>query len=341
MKNLFKTSISSTNKFLYLLSGAPEQRDQPQGAERAEVVDPAAVTREGMRGVNAQINHIGTLSTEAGEIIGEGLPQLIQGGINSPADAARIGAATGEAREAIVRQMEAGQDGAPEGQDFSPEAYAEVMSWFDEVDTQMAAAQVELTALADANPDNEDLARLLGAFNGMVADVAELREAATEDLSVLEQRALEGGITGPIGERLAQVAQGEVGAADSDAEGNAKYTPGGVDQPWCADFVNYCLEEAGGKGTGSSMAKSFTAESGNGHVAVVADDAGNTIGGNEGNAVSDNGHVDTFEKVISAEDVTAGNFEATKSVDQAQAGDIAVKSRDAGPSASAADQSVT
>lgn len=318
---------------------------QPEGAEGAEQlsqdkpqteIDPAQVAREGMRGVNAQIDHIGELSPAASQIIGEQLPSMIGRGLNSPADAARLGEAADEARTTITAQL--AEDGA-EAHDYPPEAYAEVTAWLDEVQTQMAAAQVELAAQVEAHPDNAELAQQKRAFDSMVTEVSQLQTTSSNDLSTLEQQALEGGVTGPLATRLAQVAQGEVGAANSDAEGNAKYS-GGVDQPWCADFVNYCLQEAGGKGTGSSMAQSFVQGEGKGHVAIVATADGGTIGGNEGNAVKAGGNASSFEKAISAEDVSAGRFDQVKSASEAGVGDIVVRSRQDGSNASAADQNV-
>ncbi|NCP67611.1 hypothetical protein GW756_05060 [bacterium] len=338
MKNLIQQPFSPRTNFIGRVPEGPEQSEQMQGAEVQAPVDHAAVAREGMREANAQIRHIGTLSPEAGQIVGQELPRLVSGGIDSADQAAALGAAAAQAREEITRQMNADPESDENNPEVTPEAYQEVMDYFTEIEAQMAAAQAVLQEQVEANPDNEYLADQLESFEGMMTEVSRLRTDASEDLSVLQQRAAEGGVTGPLAQRLAAVAQDEVGQATSDAEGNAKYTPGGTDQPWCADFVNYCLEEAGGQGTGSSMAKSFTAESGSGHVAVVVDDSGATVGGNEGDAVSDEGHVDRFEKVISAEDVSAGNFEDTRSVTEAKAGDIAVKSRETGDAAPAADQ---
>lgn len=343
MKNLFKTIFKTNTQFIGFNNETGRSPEEAETTKNniAEAVDPALLAENGMRAVNREIQHIGDLSPEAGEIVGKSLPQMLSNGINTPRDAERLGQAATDVRAEITRQMGAGVEGSPEGQEYPPEAYAEVEAWLDQVQTQMEAAQAVLQAEVDANPDNQALTTQLEAFQDAVTAVADLRTDASTDLGILAQHATEGGTTGPLAERLAQVATGEVGLVNSDAEGNSKYTPGGVDQPWCADFANWCLEQAGGKGTGSSMAQSFVQGEGLGHVAIVVNENGTTVGGNEGNAVSNGGNANRFQQAISADDVSAGNFGAVKSASEAGVGDIVVRSRDGGPKASAADQNVT
>lgn len=105
--------------------------------------------------------------------------------------------------------------------------------------------------------------------------------------------------------RLAQVAKWEIGAANSDAEGNAKYTPGWTSQHWCADFVNWCIEQAGGRWTDSSMAKSFINGDGTGHVGILVD--WQLVGGNQGDAVSAKAMPSDYTW-NTIENVTQGNY---------------------------------
>ena len=337
MKKLKFIVPSIHSRFINRLPEGPEAHEQQDSRAQAER-DPRQVMRQGVQGVNAQLETISTLSPDAAAIVGDALPNRIRAGITNPEDARRLGEAALLAQSEIETQLNGSVDGSP---DYPPEAYAEVAEWFKEVQVLMAEADAALAAQAQAHPDNEDLQRQHTAFSGMVEDVRDLSEQATTDLAALERAAAEGGTTGPIGEQLAAVAKGEVGKVTSDAEGNAKYTPGGVDQAWCADFVNYCLEQAGGQGTGSSMAQSFVQGEGYGHVAIVTEEDGGTVGGNEGNAVNNQGNAAKFEHAISAEAVTEGRFDKTKSAADAEVGDIVVRSRDAGPGQSTADQHVS
>lgn len=337
MKNLLAVTHLENKSFINLFPEGPEAAEQVNAAPDEAEIDPRQIAREGMRGVNDELAHIGTLSPEANQIVGAQLPDMIQAGITSPEDARHLGEAAAGARANIEASL---NEDDPAASEYPPEAYAEVTAWLEEVEAQMAAAQTALAAQAEEHPENVELQRQMTAFNGMVDEVRAFSDEARDDLAILQERALEGGVTGPLGERLAQLAEGEVGQVNSDAEGNQRYTPGAVDQPWCADFVNAMLEEAGGQGTGSSMAQSFVQGEGKGHVAIVTQADGNTVGGNEGNAVRAGGNAAEFEHAISAEAVSEGRFEERKDASQAQVGDIVVRSRDEGPGASAADQNV-
>ncbi len=85
-----------------------------------------------------------------------------------------------------------------------------------------------------------------------------------------------------LGEKCIQTAKQYMGI--SEGEANKKWS-GGKDQPWCADFINGVIKEAGGKGSGSSMAKSFAGcgSSGKGHVGFYVN--GQILGGNQGDTV--------------------------------------------------------
>ena len=155
----------------------------------------------------------------------------------------------------------------------------------------------EAAAQAGDNPEAQAHAKALQLQAGVIKQVAE--HLKTDGLAWEQELNLGGN------EAVVAAATGELGQANNDAEGNARYTPGGKNQPWCADFANFVIEQAGGKGTGSSMAQSFVGGSGLGHVGILV--GGKLLGGNQRNSVCYKPMPSEF-KWNTAENISAGIY---------------------------------
>lgn len=94
----------------------------------------------------------------------------------------------------------------------------------------------------------------------------------------------------PSLEKFTQIALSQLGTSEADGGANKYFKDigfGNIDArntPWCAAFVNWCLDMSGFKGTQSLAAKSFIESQWFGHVGIKLWDK--LLWGNQGNRVS-------------------------------------------------------
>lgn len=279
----------------------PDEMNGPDfSAARAEK-DHKAAARKGIDTIGKNLQNVDNLSPEAAAIVGSRLPGLVKGGIDSPDDLTRLQTAAKTAKASISKQL----PGNEAGNEQAPEVLKEALLYFEQIETALQEALTKLKAEAAKDPKNKKLAGVITNLNRSIREIGTLKEAAKIDMLALEAFIAQGGVAGPLAERVAAIAKGELGTQEGLAAN--KYLGGGntKETAWCAGFVNWVLEQAGAKGTGSLMARSFTGQSGYGHVGIKI---GNTvIAGNSKDAVSEE-TVGRFSDFNTVANVDAGNL---------------------------------
>ncbi len=331
MKQLNLQAIDINSKFLYLSAEGPKG---PEDAERSTPSqDKTVITPDWIKQRNSDIQtkidgipvppavqnlahgQIGDLinQTAGKEVLNRSqLEKSIEDTLNDAegeqVDTARAAKDSDVTQETIEAQRQ--------------EIETQLRSYLEQVAKTYAEEAAKVREETNGDPEGEKMANSIDGKSRIIKQLGQQIGSNGIDWENSDFSGL-----GGDNEAVVQAAQAELGQANSDAEGNAKYTPGGADQPWCRDFVNYVCKQAGHDIGDASLAQECIGGSGLGHICIKV--GGQCLGGNQGNKVCYKSMPSTFEWNTAE---AAANGDKTPKQGEAPDGSLIVTKREASDS---------
>ncbi len=265
MKFLFKTAFNQKTSYLYF--GTPEGHEgtdqAPTNALRPKG-NPRRQAQTGIDQINKNLGSIDQISPEAGNLIGNKLPQMVKNGIKNPADLARMSRSAREAEQSIRTQL----DKSEGNNEISAETTRNALDYIAEINTILDKSYTEIQTKLQEDPNNAGLKTVAKALFDTKTNMRDLEDAIKENPNYLATITQQEGSTGDLARRVAQIAEGKIGMQEGTTEADSF---NGVDTnktPWCRAFVNAVIREAGGDAGDSLMAREATGQGGSGHIGI-------------------------------------------------------------------------